>query len=187
MAHKQMEMMFLFIVKETWFLKKLNSCSLNVLQRTSSCWNIQALDERISARCSMCGQCWWLHGHKLQTQDWFLPQCRTSQMHQTHEVSENFLPTTLLGYMRNSVMSDKKKLQGDDTGHHPPGDGHQPLTCRSKTQSSTASDGWQLARKLWWLKTQPIVLYGEVGLGWGARGGASGSIAWCRYLSIDTF
>lgn len=107
-AHKQMEMMILFIVKETWFLKKFNSCSLNVLQRTSSCCNIQALDERNSARCSMCSQCRWLHGNKLQSSDWFLSQCSTSQMHQTHEVSENFLPTTLLGYMRNSVMSDKK-------------------------------------------------------------------------------
>lgn len=33
-----------------------------------------------------------------------MSQCSTSQMHQTHEVSENFLPTTLFGYMRNSVM-----------------------------------------------------------------------------------
>lgn len=35
---------------------------------------------------------------------------------------------------------------------------HKTSTWKSKTQRSTASDGWQLAKKVWWLKTQPTVL-----------------------------
>jgi hypothetical protein len=59
---------------------------------------------------------------------------------------------------------------------------HLDSSFKSNMQVSTASEGWQFPRNIWWLKTQPIVRYGCNGLGCSASGGSSGLIGLWMYL-----